>query len=114
VDDQPEIRQLVRTSLEDQDFELLEAASGQEALSLARQQRPDLILLDVLMPDIDGFSVCREIKADPAISGTKVIMLTAKTERADREQARAAGADFYIPKPFSPIELQNIIHRYLT
>lgn len=103
----------MRTSLEDEDYELLEAAGGQEALLLVRQQRPDLVLLDVLMPDVDGFEVCRDIKADASIAATRVIMLTAKAERADREQARASGADFYISKPFSPTELQSIIHRYL-
>jgi DNA-binding response OmpR family regulator len=105
ADDEDGIRSLVRMTLDTESLEILEAADGDEAVTLARENRPDVILLDVMMPGRSGFDVCRELKSDPATAAIPVVILTAKAQTADREEGRAAGADDYLTKPFSPIEL---------
>ncbi len=105
VDDEPDIVKLVKISLEMANFEVVEAFGGQEALDKVQAAQPDLILLDIMMPDINGFQVCEKIKADPATKHIPVILLTAKGQRGDAEQGLNAGADDYIIKPFDPYEL---------
>ena len=104
VDDEPAVRAMVVTSIrvKADRYRAIEAANAAEALSHARAAQPDLVLLDVALPDHDGFSVCREIKANPDTKDILVIMLTAMGLPSDREQAVLAGADGYIVKPFSP------------
>jgi len=99
VDDNETNRDILRTRLAPQGYELLEAADGEEALSIARQQEPDLILLDVMMPKIDGIEVCRRIKADPALPFMAVILVTAKADSKDVVAGLEAGADEYLTKP---------------
>jgi len=103
VDDEAFIRVLLTQTLEDledQGVELLAAADGQEALDLALQERPHLIFLDVMMPRLSGYEVCRQLKAtDPQMY---IVLLTAKGQAMDKEQGRAAGADEYVTKPFDP------------
>jgi two-component system, OmpR family, phosphate regulon response regulator PhoB len=114
VEDQPDIRRLVRWSLELEPHELHEAANGAEGLALARRVRPDLVLLDVMMPgDLDGLTVCAQIKADADLAGVRVVMLTARAQSTDRAAALAAGADAFLAKPFSPLELIETIARLL-
>jgi two-component system, OmpR family, phosphate regulon response regulator PhoB len=114
VEDQPDIRRLVRWSLELEPHELHEAANGAEGLALARRVRPDLVLLDVMMPgDLDGLAVCAQIKADADLAGVRVVMLTARAQATDRDAALAAGADAFLAKPFSPLELIETIARLL-
>jgi DNA-binding response OmpR family regulator len=108
VDDNSDVRELVRISLERGPYRTLQAADGPAGLALAEQARPDLILLDVDLPEIDGFAVCRQLKAGATTSGIKVLMLTAAVQQENRERALAAGADGYITKPF---RLQALMDR---
>jgi DNA-binding response OmpR family regulator len=101
VDDNSDVRELVRISLERGPYRTLQAADGPGGLALAEQARPDLVLLDVDLPELDGFTICRRLKAGPATSGIKVLMLTAAVQRENKERALEAGADGYITKPFS-------------
>jgi CheY-like chemotaxis protein len=90
-------------------YRLLEAADGAAALTLDRAERPALAVLDVYMPGPDGFRVCRAIKDDPALASTIVVLLTAQSGGAARELGRAAGADAYLTKPFSPHALLRLV-----
>ena len=102
VDDEPHILRSLGFILKRAGLEVLEARSGGEALELALRERPDLVFLDIMMPELDGYEVCRRIKASKELASTYVIMLTAKGEEADRQRGIAAGADDYMTKPFSP------------
>jgi len=115
VDDQPEVRELVEVTLSVGNYRILQASTGDEALALTRIERPDLVLLDVMMPNssIDGFEVCRRIKSDPVLRGTVVIMVTARGQEQDLQMGRAAGADGYFTKPFSPLELISKVEEIL-
>ena len=113
ADDEPSVRLLVRMTLEDEDYDILEADDGEKALELAQSRRPDLILLDVMMPRRSGLDVCREVKQRPSTAQTRIIMLTANAERADEDAGRAAGADGYFMKPFSPIALLEVVEEML-
>lgn len=114
VDDEPHIVELVRVCLEDPGFELLEARDGEAGLAMARQLQPDLILLDVMMPRMDGFEVCRALKEDPRTKGIPVVMLTAKGLEPDRLRGRESGADGYMSKPFSPMKLHAEVRERLA
>lgn len=113
VDDQDAVRELVAMTLGDDKFELLDAADGETALRMARSFRPHLILLDVGIPRLDGFSVCRALKRDGETKHIPVIMLTAAGGEADRAAGEAAGADDYFTKPFSPSALVKKVHEVL-
>ena len=105
ADDEPGVRSLVKMTLEGDAFEIVEATDGPEAIALAREHRPKAVLLDVMMPTLGGLDVCRALKTDPMTASIVVIMLTAKSQTADREEGLAAGADAYLTKPFSPMAL---------
>ncbi len=105
VDDDALIRRVVRAVLEDGDYDLEEAADGDDALRKAQRRPPDVVLLDVMMPGIDGFEVATRMKRDPRLSKTVVVMLTAKDDPEDRRRGFESGADAYFTKPFSPLEL---------
>ena len=109
VDDEPNIVQLVRITLEDNRVQVLEAADGTTALDRAVAYRPDLVLLDVDLPDVSGLEVCRQIKQDTELAKTKVVMLTAAAQRDDVARGFAAGADDYLTKPFSPVRLLSLV-----
>jgi two-component system, OmpR family, phosphate regulon response regulator PhoB len=109
VDDEPPIVDLVRFTLEDADVRVVEASDGAEALVVARQTIPDLVLLDVHMPGLDGFEVCRQLRREPSLARTPIVMLTAAGQEADRARGRAAGADEYLTKPFSPLALLALV-----
>ena len=112
VEDQPDIRKLIRMTLEFEGYELLEAENGAEGLRLAMEARPPIMLLDVMMPgELDGYQVCARVKKDASLAGTKVIMLTARGQQADLEEGRKATCDAYLTKPFSPLELIDTIDR---
>jgi len=113
VDDEPPILELVRYTLEDEQIRVLEAADGVQALEVAQAARPDLILLDVQMPRLDGLEVCRRLRADTALGGTRIVMLTAAGQDADRARGLAAGADEYLTKPFSPLALFTLVRSLL-
>ena len=106
VDDQPEVRELVRVTLEIGPYDIYMAKNGNEAIDQAHQQQPDLILLDVMMPDgPDGLEVCRTLKSDPDTDAIYIVMLTSKGQDWDLEAGYDAGANDYFIKPFSPLEL---------
>ncbi len=102
VDDEGDILELVRVSLEKEGYPTMCAASGEKALSIARAELPDLIVLDLMMPGIDGLEVTRSIKSDPVLKNIFIVMLTAKGEEADIITGLEIGADDYVTKPFSP------------
>ena len=105
ADDQANMRQLVRLTLETGRFQIFEASDGASALEVARREQPDLVFLDWTMPGLPGVEVCRALRDDPAHDGMRIVMLTARSQNEDRDTARAVGADDYITKPFSPIQL---------
>lgn len=107
ADDESGIRSLVRMTLEDESYEIVEASDGTEALNLAREQLPDVILLDVMMPGLTGYEVCRAIKEDPKTQEMAVVMLTARAQEVDEAEGKSAGADDYFTKPFSPVALMR-------
>lgn len=110
VDDDPFIRKLILTTLEGvSEFELHEACDGEEALRTARLQSPRLIFLDIDMPRMDGIEACRQMRADPAISAAQIVMLTATVADSARVLAEQAGADHFLTKPFSPLELLRLV-----
>jgi DNA-binding response OmpR family regulator len=114
VEDQADIRELIRMTLEMEDFDIHEAEDGDSGLDQARKVRPDLVLLDVMMPGtLDGLAVCSRIKGDPALKRMKVIILSAKGQDSDKQQGKAAGADGYLTKPFSPKQLLEVVGRHL-
>jgi two-component system phosphate regulon response regulator PhoB len=113
VDDEAPIVDLVRFTLEDADVRVVEASDGAEALVLARRINPDLVLLDVHMPRLDGLEVCRQLRREPAFARTPIIMLTAAAQQADRANGLSAGADEYLTKPFSPLALLALVEALL-
>ncbi|MBL4700721.1 MAG: response regulator [Phycisphaeraceae bacterium] len=102
VEDEQDLQDLLRYNLSREGMEVLCTDSGERALELARQKLPDLILLDLMLPGVDGLNVCRTLKSEPATAGIPVVMLTAKGEEADIVVGLELGADDYITKPFSP------------
>jgi len=113
VDDEAPIVDLVRFTLEDGDVRVVEASDGAEALVLARRIKPDLVLLDVHMPSLDGLEVCRQLRREPDFAHTPIIMLTAAGQEADRSSGLSAGADEYLTKPFSPLALLALVEALL-
>lgn len=111
-DDEDVLRALIRAALGGE-YELVEARDGDEALERARADRPDLIILDMMMPGRSGLDVLPELRADAELGPTPVVMLTARTQAADREAAAAAGADRFLAKPFSPLELSRLVAELL-
>ncbi len=111
VDDEPNIRETVSFILEMEGFRVETAGDGEEGLAKIRALRPPVVLLDAMMPKRDGFDVCRTVKADPQLAGVKIVMLTALGQKADQEKGRAAGADFYVTKPFDEEELLALLRR---
>lgn len=108
VDDEPHIRQLLEQTLEDleeEGVELLLAGDGRTAFDIICRDRPELVFLDVMMPEMSGFEVCERVKNDCSMKGICIIMLTAKGQEFDKEKGRAAGADLYMTKPFDPDEV---------
>ncbi len=109
VDDEIHIRSLLEQTLEeledDYDVEILSAADGEEGLSMIREEMPDLVFLDIMMPKMSGYEVCRITKSDPELSQVQVILLTAKGQKADKQQGLEAGALKYITKPFDPDQI---------
>ena len=111
VEDEPVIQELVRSLLSDAGVEVSCAGNGVEGLKLARSRAFDLILLDVVLPQLDGISVCRMLKSEPSTAHVPLYMLTGTTKRSDVESATRAGADGYIHKPFKGAELVALVER---
>jgi two-component system alkaline phosphatase synthesis response regulator PhoP len=105
IEDESNIVELVKYNLDREGYHTLSACNGKKGLELVRQELPDLVILDLMMPELDGISVCKQLRADPQTKNIPVIILTAKSEEADRVLGLEMGADDYVTKPFSPREL---------
>lgn len=114
VDDKAEIRDLIKMTLALFNYQLKEAANGDDALCMIRDWRPDIVLLDVMMPGKDGLEVCKEVKLDAELSQTVIVMLTARGQQHDKLEGFGAGSDAYLIKPFSPILLIETIDSFLS
>jgi CheY-like chemotaxis protein len=112
VDDEVNIRLLVSSML-GKDYIVLKAGDGEEAIKITRNQKPDLILMDIMMPKVDGYTACHTIKQDPATKTIPIVMLTALGQELNVKLAKQTGADGYITKPFSPQDLLDAIDRLL-
>ena len=113
-DDEPAGYQQFRDMLAPTDYEITEAEDGEQALEAIAKQRPDLILMDIQLPIIDGYTATRKIKADPAMRSIPIIAVTSYALSGEEKKAREAGCDDYVPKPFSPRQLLAKIRQYLS
>ncbi|MCB1904300.1 MAG: response regulator [Gammaproteobacteria bacterium] len=113
VDDEQNIAISVEYLMRREGFDVSVAKDGEEGLSMIRSLRPDLVLLDVMMPKMDGFQVCAEVRADEDLNSVRIIMLTAKGREAEVEKGLSLGADAYIPKPFSTSDLVSRVNALL-
>jgi DNA-binding response OmpR family regulator len=113
AEDDPDILQLLAFTLEGAGYEVMQAADGAEALRLASELRPDLAVLDVMMPKLTGYEVTRKIREQDSTRGMSVVLLTARVQEADVRQGFEAGADDYLKKPFSPQELRARVQEIL-
>jgi two-component system chemotaxis response regulator CheY len=110
VDDDPFIRKLIATTLEDvAGFELLQASDGAEAIDVAAREEPAIVFLDVDMPRVDGIEACAQIRAQPATAEATIVMLTATSRTDNERRAEEAGADLFLTKPFSPLDLLRLV-----
>lgn len=114
VDDAPNIVLSLEFLMKQEGYEVFSVSNGEEALNFVRQTRPDLILLDVMMPQKDGYEVCQAIRADETMRDIRIIMLTAKGRDVEREKGLALGADDYITKPFSTREVVEKVRNILS
>jgi len=114
VEDQPDNRQIIRDMLAGTGYEITEAENGEEALAAIAKQRPDLILMDIQLPVMDGYAATRRIKTDPALKSIPVIAVTSYALSGEEKKAREAGCDDYVPKPYSPRQLLAKIRQYLS
>src|SRR5438477_928592 len=113
IDDEPPIRLLCRVNLEAEGMEVLEAPNGLGGVELAREERPDVILLDVMMPGLDGWRVAEELLEDPATNSIPIVFLTARAELRDRARGLDLGGLDYVTKPFNPVDLAPLIRELI-
>jgi two-component system, cell cycle response regulator DivK len=113
VEDQEDLRGVLRDLLTGSGYAVLEASDGQAGIATAKSDRPDLVLMDIQMPGLDGYEATRQIKADPDLKATPIIAVSSFAMKGDEEKARAAGCDHYITKPYSPMQLLRVIQGYL-
>jgi two-component system, cell cycle response regulator DivK len=113
VEDEEDSRKILRDLLSTAAYEMTEAENGEQALAAVAKQRPDLILMDIQMPVLDGYEATRRIKADPAFRDIPIIVVTSYALSGDEVKARAAGCDDFVPKPFSPRQLLARIRKLL-
>lgn len=113
VEDEVSLSELMKIRLEANGYNVISAFDGQEALDLARKEKPDLIILDLMLPKIDGYKVCRLLKFDSKYEKIPVIMFTARAQESDKKLGEEVGADAYIVKPFEPEILLNKIREFL-
>ncbi len=114
VDDEPNIVRLIQVNLERDGYTVETASNGAQALAKIRQSRPDLLVSDVMMPEMDGFELLANIRRDPMLNDLPVIMLTAKAQDRDVMEGYTRGADMYLTKPFNPMELKQFVKRILA
>jgi CheY-like chemotaxis protein len=112
VDDDESIRRLIATTLEDvSGYRMSEAGDGEEAMRRAREVRPSIVFLDIDMPRLDGIEACRRMKSEPSTADATIVMLTGDSEHDAEREARRAGADLFLTKPFSPLHLLRLVDR---
>jgi CheY-like chemotaxis protein len=111
ADDEPSLRLLVSATIASDEYDVVEAMDGDEAWRLIRQHHPSVVLLDVQMPGMTGLDVTRAIRKEPDLARTQVILLTSKAQQTDVQAGLAAGADRYLTKPFSPLELLRVVEQ---
>ena len=114
VDDEARVREMIEFRLRQYGFDVIQAADGREALAVASKEQPDLVLLDVMMPELDGFQVCSRLKQHEATQHIPVVMLTAKAEAKDVTRAFNSGASDYVVKPYDPVVLQQKVVQNLA
>lgn len=115
VDDQAEVRKVIELSLDASHYEIFHANDWMTAMAMTRTVKPDLMLLDLIMPgEFDGLEVCKRIKSDPVMSSIQVIIISARSTTADRQQGMLAGADDYMIKPFSPLALAEKVEQLIS
>jgi two-component system, cell cycle response regulator DivK len=114
IEDQEDNRQILRDLLTNANFEVIEAVDGESGLAAAAAQKPDLILMDIQLPGIDGYETTRRLKADTLLHAVPIIAVTSYALAGEAETARAAGCDAYIPKPYSPRQLLAKVREYLS
>ena len=114
IEDQEDNRQILRDLLTSADFEVIEAADGEAGLAAAAAHRPDLILMDIQLPGLDGYEATRRIKTDAVLQTIPIIVVTSYVLAGDDDKARAAGCDAYISKPYSPRQLLAMVREYLS
>jgi DNA-binding response OmpR family regulator len=114
VDDEGAIRTICRVNLESDGLNVVEAADGREAIGAVRETRPELVLLDVMMPDVDGWEVAAQLASDPATRDVPVVFLSARASREDKTRAQELGAVGYVVKPFDPVELAGFVREVLS
>lgn len=114
VDDEPDVLLLCRVNLEFEGYDVVEAHDGEQAMQQVRAERPDAVLLDVMMPKMDGWQVLAAIKDDPELAHIPVVMLTAKVQDQDQIRGWSSGAAEYITKPFSPLALSQVVEDVLS
>jgi DNA-binding response OmpR family regulator len=113
ADDEAHVVELVRVTLEDERVRVVEASDGATALELAVRLEPELIFLDVHLPDVSGLEVCRRLRREPALAGVRIVMLTAAAQQDDIARGLSAGASHYLTKPFSPVRLLSLVEGLL-
>ena len=113
VDDEHTMLDVIRYSLEKAGYQVCTAQDGVEALRLAREQKPDLVVLDIMMPKLNGYEVCQRVKEDPDAGGIGIVLLTAKGQEVDRRQGLELGASRYMTKPFDPDEVLKVAKELL-
>lgn len=113
ADDEAHVVELVRVTLEDDRVRVVEASDGVSALAMASELEPELIFLDVNLPDVSGLEVCRRLRRDPELAGVRIVMLTAAAQQDDVARGLAAGANLYLTKPFSPVRLLSLVEGLL-
>jgi len=113
VDDQEDLRGVLRDLLTGSGYTVIEAADGEAGVAKAKSDRPDLILMDIQMPAIDGYEATRRIKLDPALTSIPIVAVSSFAMKGDEEKARAAGCDHYVTKPYSPMQLLRLIRGFL-
>ncbi len=109
ADDEPHVIDLIRLTLEDERIAVIDALDGATALAHAEARRPELIFLDINLPDMSGLEVCARLRSDPRFVATKIVMLTAAAQESDIARGLAAGANHYLTKPFSPVRLISLV-----
>src|SRR6267154_1612633 len=113
VEDQADLRGILRDLLTGSGYEVAEAADGRDGVAKAKSERPDLILMDIQLPILDGYEATRQIRTDPNLKATPIIAVSSYAMKGDEEKARASGCNHYVTKPYSPVQLLRIIQDFL-